>query len=207
MKTKIYITRHGETQWNLEGKLQGWKNSDLTPRGVQQAELLRKKIEQIKLDRIYSSPTLRAFNTADIIRGVSNIEIVCADELREMNLGEWEGRYTAEIKEKDPERYNAFYNEPKLYKHTTGESFEELALRVQKKMKDIGESDKGKSVLIVSHGITINMILLIIKKKSIEALWDTPMVKQTSLICLEYEGGEFKMILEPNTLHLEDGIA
>ena len=56
---KIYITRHGETKWNIQGRMQGWKNSDLTEKGIENAKKLGKSLKEINFDCIYSSPSGR----------------------------------------------------------------------------------------------------------------------------------------------------
>lgn len=89
--TKIYLTRHGETVWNRQCRFQGHKNSDLTEKGILAAELLADRIEEIELDYIVSSPLMRAYNTAEIIRGNKNIQIIKHDGLKEINLGKFEG--------------------------------------------------------------------------------------------------------------------
>ncbi|EQB85893.1 hypothetical protein M918_16965 [Clostridium sp. BL8] len=74
--TRLYITRHGETLWNTEGRMQGWNDSPLTDLGIKQAEWLRDRIQDEKIDAIYSSPSNRAFKTAEIVRGGREIEII-----------------------------------------------------------------------------------------------------------------------------------
>ena len=72
---KIYFTRHGETLWNLEHRFQGWKDSELTENGVKRAELLGKKFNDIKIDKIFTSPIKRAKRTAYLIKGDKDIEV------------------------------------------------------------------------------------------------------------------------------------
>jgi broad specificity phosphatase PhoE len=89
--TKIYFTRHGETVWNRQGRFQGHKNSDLTDKGILAAELLSYRVEDIELDYIVSSPLMRAYNTAEIVRGNKDIEIIKHEGLKEINLGNIKG--------------------------------------------------------------------------------------------------------------------
>ncbi len=81
--TKLYITRHGETLWNTEGRMQGWNDSPLTDLGIKQAEWLRERIKDLKIDVIYSSPSGRAYNTAEIIKGNRELQVIKHDGYRE----------------------------------------------------------------------------------------------------------------------------
>lgn len=79
MNTIIYLTRHGQTLWNIENRLQGRGNSKLTEEGKGRAEMLSKRMKNIHIDTIYSSPLERAFITANIIKGDRDIEIITDD--------------------------------------------------------------------------------------------------------------------------------
>ena len=93
----VYLTRHGQTVWNLDKRLQGSGNSDLTDHGVEQAEQLKKRVDGLKLDVIYTSPLERARKTANIIRGNRNIEIIEVDAFKEISFGEYEGHTEEEL--------------------------------------------------------------------------------------------------------------
>ncbi|WP_412973888.1 histidine phosphatase family protein [Paenibacillus sp. OAS669] len=92
MKTTLYLTRHGETEWNVEGKLQGHKDSPLTNLGKRQAKWLGASLKEIEFDAIYSSPSPRTYQTAEIIREERKIELSSCDSLKEIGLGSWEGQ-------------------------------------------------------------------------------------------------------------------
>ena len=93
MKSHIYITRHGESQWNVEGKVQGITDTPLTERGIQQAHELAKKIKEsgIKIDEILHSPLSRAADTAKIIAEENGLPLSLEPRLIEQNFGEFEG--------------------------------------------------------------------------------------------------------------------
>ena len=129
---RIYITRHGETQWNKKGLMQGWKNSDLTEKGIENAKRLGESLKDINFDVIYTSPLGRANETAKCINGNKDTKIVLVESLKEMGFGIWEGMENSKLKELYSEQYNNFWERPHLYKpHENGESFEELLLRVK----------------------------------------------------------------------------
>ena len=93
---KIYITRHSLTTWNEEKRLQGWKNSDLTKQGLEDAKRLGNYLKNQSFDGIYSSPLKRAKETAQLI--FPNKTIIEDDRLKEMNFGDYEGKFIDEKK-------------------------------------------------------------------------------------------------------------
>lgn len=90
--TRLLITRHGETQWNTEKRMQGRSDSPLTAHGIWQAQQLARRLKDEKIDAIYSSPTPRAARTAEILKGSRGLQVRLLDDLMEINLGDWEGR-------------------------------------------------------------------------------------------------------------------
>jgi len=81
LQTTLYLARHGETLWNVEGRLQGHLDSPLTEVGKRQAGWLRRSLESIPFDAIYTSPSGRAYHTAEILRGDRNVDIITCDSL------------------------------------------------------------------------------------------------------------------------------
>ena len=88
--TKIYLVRHGQTVWNVKKRMQGHQDSPLTKLGILQANWAKEALDDIKIDIIYSSPSNRAYKTAEIIKGNRKIPLVAKNNLREINLGDWE---------------------------------------------------------------------------------------------------------------------
>lgn len=126
----FYITRHGETEWNTQKRMQGWSDSELTANGISNAVSLGNRMKAIELDAIYASPSKRTFSTANLIKGSREIPIILDENLREINMGVWEGQTFSDIEQKYPIEYDAFWNTPHLYKSLNGESFAMLHKRV-----------------------------------------------------------------------------
>lgn len=197
---KLYIVRHGETEWNTAKKLQGWKNSDLTKKGIRGAKLLRKRLEDINFDFIYSSPQTRALETAEYIKKEDE-KLIILDEIKEMGFGEWEGLEKEKLEIQYREEYYNFWNKPHLYKTSGGESFEELYKRIEIGLNKIIKNG-GENVLLVSHGVVIKSIQSMVKGHSLEELWKPPFLENTSLTVLELEDNKLNMILDADTSHL-----
>lgn len=164
MNTVIYLTRHGQTLWNIEKRLQGRGNSPLTEEGIERAKELRDRIKDIHIDIIYSSPIERALTTANIIKGDKSIEVITDDGLMEMCFGDYEGKITDEVMKENPN-----WDISLIMKGNTeltapnGENLAEVRDRVARSMNKIIEKNRGKTILIVAHGITLKAIMYYFK--------------------------------------------
>ena len=170
MGTIIYLTRHGETEWNIEKRLQGRGDSPLTKYGIQRAKELRDRIKNIDIDVIYSSPIKRALNTANILRGNKNIDIITDDSLMEMCFGDYEGKKIDIIQKENPNwdiklimQGNVEICAP------NGENLKEVRERISKLMNKIIAENIGKSILIVTHGITLKALMYYFKDEDVNS--------------------------------------
>lgn len=198
---KIYITRHGQTDWNVEGRMQGAKNSTLTEQGKIDAIKLGDSLNDIKIDYIYTSPLTRAYDTAQLIKGERDIPIEIYENLKEMNFGIWEGMHSDEVMRDYKDEHYRFWNEPHIYTPNGGETFYELIKRVEKTLQDIINKNKGENILIVTHTIIIKAIYSILKKYEVKDFWNPPYINNTCLTILDYNEGNYTFVLEADTSH------
>jgi len=202
--TTVYLTRHGQTQWNVEGRMQGWNDSPLTELGVKQAQWLRDRLEEINIDKIYSSSSGRAYRTAEIINENKKIELVSHDGLREIKLGKFQGLNQEEMQQKYPEQYYNYWNKPEIYKPIgDGETIEELIDRVDKVIMKIVKENIGKSVLIVTHTMPIKALLCSLNNIDIKDFWMEPYIKQTSLTTIEFNDNGHRVVQCADISHHE----
>lgn len=195
--TKVYLTRHGETEWNEKGIMQGWGDSPLTELGKKQAKWLGERMKDLHIDVIYTSPIGRALNTAKIVKGDRDIPLIEYDGLKEIQIGGWEGLNQEEMKSLSEENYYNFWNVPSKYIPTgDGEIFNEVKDRSFNAISEIIEKEKGKTILIVTHTITLKSYLTALEKRDIDTLWDEPFIKQTSLTEINFndEGYEIPLL-------------
>ena len=170
MNTVIYLTRHGQTLWNIEKRLQGRGNSPLTGEGTERAKELRDRIKDIHIDVIYSSPIERALTTANIIKGDKSIEVITDDGLMEMCFGDYEGKITDEVMKENPN-----WDISLIMKGNTeltapnGENLAEVRDRVARSMNKIIEENRRKTILIVAHGITLKAIMYYFKDEEVNS--------------------------------------
>jgi len=95
---RLFVIRHGETIWNTQKKLQGWNDSDLTEKGIKNALSLGNRLRDVEFQSIYASPSKRTLKTATLIKGRREQLIIEDENLREINLGVWEGQTHDDLK-------------------------------------------------------------------------------------------------------------
>lgn len=170
MKTTVYLTRHGQTEWNIEKRLQGRGNSPLTKSGIERAEELKERIRELHIDAIYSSPIERALHTANILKGEKNIEVITNEGLMEMCFGDYEGRRTDEVMSENPEwNIDLIMHGDINLCAPNGETLGSVRDRVKNAMDNILEDNKGKTILVVAHGITLKALMYYFKDEEVNS--------------------------------------
>ncbi|WP_273127517.1 histidine phosphatase family protein [Bacillus weihaiensis] len=202
----IYLTRHGETEWNKENRLQGSKDSPLTNKGKSNAVLLGEKLKNIELHAIYTSTSERAVQTAKLIRLERQMPITMTPDLGEIHFGAWEGMNKEEIKSLDStSEYVKFWSEPHTYNHEPhqGESLAEFKKRIITVFCKIIESNPTGHILIVTHAVVIRAIMSYTMNIPTERMWDPPFIHGTSLSTFKWDGKMFHIESVGDTSHLE----
>ena len=172
--TIVHLVRHGQTDWNLERRIQGQTNSQLTDLGRQQARDASFKLKNVHIDHVFSSSSTRALETARLIMEGRDIELLPHDALREIQLGHWEGNLYDEIKEREPENYHHFWQDPSQFNVPGAETFHQLQQRGLSVLNELVEKYPGRSLLIVSHGAFIKSLLSHIEGRHLKDLWLPP---------------------------------
>lgn len=199
--TKIYLTRHGETEWNTLKKMQGHKDSPLTTMGIKQAEWLGERLKTIEIDHIYSSPSGRALQTAELINTHKGLDIKTKDHFKEIHLGDWEGLTQPEIEAFDAEGYNHFWYQPERYVPKSGESFEDVIVRSSIELERIAEAHAGETVLIVAHAVVLKSLYAYVEKKEMKDFWEGPFMNSTCLSCFEKTKDGWQITMAADTSH------
>lgn len=189
---KIYLTRHGETEWNAENRVQGQLNSNLTKSGIEMGKKLAGDAKDIVFDKVYSSDLGRAFDTAKLI--VPTQEIITTPLLREIDTGSWSGKIFSDIKEVDGENYRVYFKDPVNFNRGTGETFYDLVNRVNKFFEEYIYNSDDENVLIVSHGVTIIAIFNLIEKVELKDFWSNKVQRNSEFNIIEYSNGKFNVI-------------
>lgn len=154
----IYIIRHGETDLNVKGVLQGWVDEPLNESGMRLARITGKKMESVRFDGCFSSPLKRAADTARIVLEASenDLPIRYDDRLREISFGVAEGRRRSTLGEQG----RRFFEEPFRYEpFPGGESIRQVCARTQGFLKELLMRDDGKTYLLSTHGCALRAML------------------------------------------------
>ncbi|ABO50429.1 phosphoglycerate mutase [Desulforamulus reducens MI-1] len=203
-KTRMYLVRHGETQWNADGRFQGHSDVPLSVLGRSQVETLTTKLSQLKIDAFYSSDLSRAMETAEILAKKHQCQIYYLPDLREINFGEWEGLTFEEIAQNYGELSSQWWANPFTTQIPSGESLQDVAERCAKAVHEIIDRHAGKTVVVAAHGGVIRMIVAHALGMDFQHYWKLRL-DNVSLTIVEYHGYE-KAILElyNDTCHLKN---
>jgi broad specificity phosphatase PhoE len=158
---RILLARHGETPWNAEGRYQGQEDIPLSPVGEAQAAALGARLRDVVIDRAVSSPLSRSFHTAQLALGPERAAMLTTDEgLKEIAHGTWEGLLSSEIRERDPERLQAWRDAPHEVLMPEGESLQHVFERAWPALARAARSlGDGDTLLVVAHD-AVNRVLL-----------------------------------------------
>ena len=186
---RIYFLRHGETDWNVQKRLQGQTDIALNSNGVRQATLWRPFFDGIHLSGLYSSSLSRAMETAVL---ATHRPPCIIEDLGERHYGEWEGREWHDIAGNDPDfdqRWRRADSKP-----PGGESRLEMQARVYRAMDSIVAShDADAELLIVGHGGSGKAVLGYANRMTIEELFALPAIENAALTVLTREGDRWKV--------------
>ena len=156
--TTFFLVRHGETEWNVERRIQGWADSPLTSLGLAQAEAHGQLLGKFGIDRIIASPLGRAMQTIAPIVRETNVPAEYDVRLREVCMGDWSGRTSLELQSLYLDQWQARQDDPEGYCPPNGESRLDVKRRVAPLIAEIND-DSHQEVVLVSHGITIRVLL------------------------------------------------
>lgn len=149
----LYVVRHGETNYNKLGLLQGFSDIPLNETGEKQAIDAKKKLENVAIDLVITSPLVRTKQTASIIIGNRNVRTITDDRIIERNLGMLEGKDSSFYDTKKYWDYSLNY-----YNSDNVEKLSDLFLRTKLFLEDIKNKYPNKNILIVSHAATIRAL-------------------------------------------------
>lgn len=150
MQTQLFLSRHGETQWNLVKRLQGRLNSEMTEKGLEQARTLANTLTEEGIDLIVSSPLGRARITAEVCQSHINQPLVFHEGLIERHFGDWQGMLFEELS--DQPKFSEIFFEVTEDAPPNGESGLDACLRLEQTLGKIAQQHPGQNVLVITHG-------------------------------------------------------
>jgi probable phosphoglycerate mutase len=161
--TRILLVRHGETDWNATGRIQGHSDTPLNAAGHEQARRVARRLAREPVRALYSSDLARAFQTATAIGQTLGLTVVTSPRLRERQYGVWEGLTAAEIQARFPEQFAEWRARSTDFAPPQGETRSQLLTRALAELQAIARRHAREVVVVVTHGgfcyVLINHIL------------------------------------------------
>jgi len=156
---RLLLVRHGETAWNAEGRFQGVTDLPLSARGERQARCLEVRLATEEIDVVRSSDAQRATQTAVEIATRHGLQVLAEPRLRELDFGAWEGLTYSQIRERHPQALGEWERHPLTSAPPGGESLGQLVARVESLLDDLGRPDSAQTLLLVSHGGPLRVLV------------------------------------------------
>lgn len=186
MNTELYVLRHGQTDWNKRGALQGQLNTALNAAGLQQAQQAQQRLAGLSFDAVYTSPLQRAAQTAHIVTADFPLSPVPDERLLEIGFGIWEGLDVASL----GAAIQPFFDTPDAYcPPEGGETLDALLVRAKDFLADIRQRHAGQRVLAVSHSAFMHSLLLAQDDRPLSTFW-TPRFGNCAI--LRFSGSDMR---------------
>lgn len=199
---RLILVRHGETNWNLEGRYQGQEDTDLSSRGLEQGRQLGEALQHVPIDAYIASPLKRAYMTAQFCAEGQGKIVATDDRLEEINHGTWEGQLASDIEAKYPQEFQQWRQAPHLVRMPGpgGESIEDVRKRAHAALMDYVKAYDGKTILVAAHDAVNKAIICDIMGLGMDHFWQ---IKQdnTCVNVLEYDQGQWRIVLLNYTGH------
>ena len=197
---KLYIVRHGETEWNVIKRFQGQLNTPLTEKGIEKLKETGKELEDVTFEEVYTSELERTVNSAEIIlnenRGYKNkkMELKKLAELNEVYFGVWQGLKYEEVFLKYPEEANNYFYNVKNYKaeNIKAENLKDALKRFLRGINKILDSHKSGNILVVTHGTVFEMFINYVGNSSIFDIDERTLMGNGDYKIFSYEDGKFQ---------------
>ena len=197
---KLYIVRHGETEWNVIKRFQGQLNTPLTEKGMEKLRKTGKKLENVLFDEVYTSELGRTVASAEIIlnenRGYKNKkrELQKLAELNEVYFGVWQGLTYEEVFLKYPEEGNNYFYNVKNYnaENVEAEKLEDALERFLKGINKILDSHESGNILVVTHGTVFEMFMNYVANDSIFDIDERTLMGNGDYKIFSYKDGKFQ---------------
>lgn len=203
MSAKIILVRHALSLGNRENRFQGQIDTELAPEGLEQLRALAARFESIPFDAIYSSPLKRAMATAKACNCRMQLPITTDRRLMEINGGVLEGVPWDEMHARFPEQAKYWQERSPLFSPEGGESMAQVRRRAVEAIQDIAAANKGKTVVVVTHGCTLRNLMCWVKGLPLERLREASRWSNTGIGIIEMSDGEPTLIKENDHSHLE----
>ena len=170
--TDLILIRHGETDWNTEGRWQGQADVPLNSTGWRQAQQMVQPLEAAGIAAIYSSDLQRARQTAQVLADAYRLPLQVDIRLREIHQGEWQGLLFSEIQWRYTQAYQERLRDPLNFASPGGEAVAQVRARVLAATREIIRNHPEATVAVVSHGFSLAVLIAHLRGEPFDRLWD-----------------------------------
>jgi len=190
---KLYIIRHGQTDWNIAKKIQGRQDIPLNERGHFQAQCLGKAMENRPITAVFSSPQIRAMETAIAVASPAGVPVIPVRDLMEINYGVWEGKTEEELLRDDRALYEAWWSHPAETAPPEGESINQVNERCRQAWKEIKPQLTGDAAIVAHGGLLAHFMEQLLKGSGEEG--GERVVHNASITTFEYAPETGRIVL------------
>ena len=204
MSVRLIVIRHGETDWARAGRYSGAHDIPLNPTGLRQCDATAAALAGRVVSAVYASPLERARMSADLIAKPHRLEVTIEPAFREMTFGTWEGRTRDEVAAAFPDLFRTWWETPHLATLPRGETLAEVGRRVGEGLEALRAQHEGETVVLVTHGVVIRLLVLDALGLGPERLWSLE-ASLAGITELEYEE-DWATVHRMNTVVHLDGL-
>jgi broad specificity phosphatase PhoE len=200
--TRIYLVRHGTTDWNKEEIFRGRAECRLNETGQGEARALASYFQDVPITTITSSPLSRAIGTANPIAESKGLPVIPDPAFTDIDFGQWQGLRVQEVQGRYPDLYRLWREDPGAVSFPQGETLTQVRRRAWEGLKKLTAGNPNRTVLIVTHRVVTKVLICAALGLDDSHFWQ---VKQdsTAINCLEFTRGIFNIALMNDTCHLK----
>ena len=203
-QTLVYLVRHGECAGNAEKRIRGRVDFPLNETGKLQAQAASVGLSEIHLDFVYSSPLVRALETAETIAKPHGLPVSICEAFTNMSFGVWDNRKKSELASEDPVEWEHWLNNTELLRVKDGETVDEVKQRSFAALNKLVRKHEGKAILIVSHREVLRPMLAAALGISSPYMWRIHL-DNASCSCLSYTPERGYTLMKSNdTSHMKN---
>jgi len=200
--TRIYLVRHGETEWNKEKVFRGRIDIALSERGRKEALALSQFLAKERIQFIYCSPLKRARETSEPLVEKTGIKAEILEGLIDMNFGEWEGKSVSDVEKDYPELFKLWVSQPEKAVFPEGETLAQVRDRAMSALEEVVKNHPQGTGVVISHRVICKLLVLSALGAGISSFWRV----QQDLACvnlLEWSQNHWVVHLVNETCHLK----
>ncbi len=200
--TRVYLIRHGTTEWNREEIFRGRADCALNETGRAEAQAVAAYLREVEIEKIYTSPLSRAAETAGAIAADRRLRAIPDPAFIDLDFGDWQGLPLKEVRERYPDLYRVWRERPQDATFPGGENLAQVKARAWEGLLRVVQDNPEKTVLIVSHRVITKVLICAALGLDNSHFWQ---IKQdtTAINCLECARGQFVAALINDTCHLK----